>query len=334
VEEAFGDGLAERLRHRIDLLYSDTSRRARVSRLRRHLSYMALAAGAVWRGRRYSGIVFWQQFIGLYWGMISRALGLRGAAGVVLTFIYRQRRGAFGRLQKAILGWALNAESLRSVVCHSSAEIRPYGAAFPAAGHKLVFLPYGVGARKEGVGRGEEQGQGGTVVGEYRGRAYLFSGGTSNRDFRTLAAAAARLDVPVVVACPKEVAGAIEWPRNVEVRVQAYGEAFEELLRWASCVVIPLRDAEVSAGQIVLLKAMREGRPIIVTEGAGTMDYVDEQCAWMVQPGSADEMERAMRRMLADPEESRRRGAEGRRRYEAEFTAARFGGRVADLMKE
>ncbi len=88
----------------------------------------------------------------------------------------------------------------------------------------------------------------------------------------------------------------------------------------ADVVVLPSSYRSESFG-LVLLEAMAAGRPVVSTElGTGT-SFVNQhgETGLVVASGDADALARAVNELLRDPEQSRRMGANGRRRVLQEF---------------
>jgi len=70
---------------------------------------------------------------------------------------------------------------------------------------------------------------------------------------------------------------------------------------------------------VVIMEALALGRPTISTYIAGIPELVDESCGWIIPAGSVDAIAAAMDDALDTPPESLvRKGAEGRRRVEAQ----------------
>ncbi len=79
---------------------------------------------------------------------------------------------------------------------------------------------------------------------------------------------------------------------------------------------------------IVFLEAMGAGLPIVAARAAAVPEVVpDGECGILVAPGDAPALAEALQRLLAEPNERRRLGEEGRRRvarYGAPIVAAQF----------
>jgi len=271
VNKDFANGLCDKLHTNADLLYIDTSRSTRAHVVKRHLSYVVLAVKALSMEHRYNNIIFWQQFIGLYWSALTFRKKSSGGATIFLPMIYKARKGIVGTAYRLFFSLSLSGQALTAAVCHSSEELKYYKKIFPKSKNKIFFIHYGQSSKPEDIEKSPLEAS-----------DYIFSGGTSNRDFAVLVSAAAKVEYQFVVACTRHDVQGINIPRNVIVFNDAYGDKFNALMRSARAVVVTLKNPNISSGQIILLKAMEMGKPIVATKAAGTLDYVDETCAFFL----------------------------------------------------
>ena len=129
-----------------------------------------------------------------------------------------------------------------------------------------------------------------------RGRT-VFAGGDSLRDYRPLIEAAHGLDAEVTIATRRrDLVEEDAAPSNVRVGPVSRNE-YLELMRRARVVVVALAPTvERTAGQTTYTNAMAMGKLIVVTEGIGVRDYVEDGVTGLIVPqGDAD----ALRRTLA-----------------------------------
>ena len=96
---------------------------------------------------------------------------------------------------------------------------------------------------------------------------YLFSGGNTERDYRTLFAAVAGKLIPVVVSCtdPAVLRG-LDVPDNVII-VGAREPHFKRLMAGSRLVALCIKPGLLrGAGEATFLNAMWHGRPVIVAD--------------------------------------------------------------------
>jgi glycosyltransferase involved in cell wall biosynthesis len=138
-------------------------------------------------------------------------------------------------------------------------------------------------------------------VGEERG--YAFSAGRTGRDYEVLARAAQGLEMDLVVLGDVASLEGVTFPDRTKVLVNQPYDRYLELLHGCDFIIVPLSELTRSRGQVVILEAMAIGKPVIVTEAIGTVDYVESgENGLLVPPGDAQALAAAMQRLHEDPE--------------------------------
>lgn len=86
---------------------------------------------------------------------------------------------------------------------------------------------------------------------------------------------------------------------------------------------------------VTLMEAMASGRPVVSTDVGGIAELVaDGESGLLVASGDSDAFADALERLCGDAALRRRMGAAGRRRVREEFDVARWGSRLAELLRE
>lgn len=323
--------VGERLGTRLESLVLKTSWTVRAPKLIRQCFYFLTAVRIARKRTRYRFLIFFQQTIAFHYALRTR-LSRKSAPVAVTPLILRPRRGLWRAARERAARLFVRSRAIDAFMVFSRAEreayARQFGRRFAA---KLVFVPLGGNAPLSPEARAE--GRSDPPAGSGR-RGYHFSGGSSNRDYGTLFRAFSGLGEKLVVSCaPGDLRG-LTVPEEVEIARGSIGEVFLDLLQEADSVLIPLNEADYSSGQIVLIQAMRCGKPIIITKTGGVADYVDERSALFVRPGSAEDIAAAVRRLASEPGLAASLGRAARDAYERDLTPARFSERVADIVRD
>jgi glycosyltransferase involved in cell wall biosynthesis len=138
---------------------------------------------------------------------------------------------------------------------------------------------------------------------------YIFCGGKTRRDFKTLIAAAAALGYPVkIVTTPNEdIAQHGSYleegplPPNVEViRLDGSARPFIELMAASRFVVLPLKPDITGVGIGVYIMAMALGKAVVISEGPATRGVLDENLALVVPPLDEPALRDALARLYTD----------------------------------
>jgi glycosyltransferase involved in cell wall biosynthesis len=168
---------------------------------------------------------------------------------------------------------------------------------------------------------------------EARDDGYLFAGGNSDRDYRTLVEAVRPLDVPVWIALTqRDLLAGVNVPPHVRVEATT-PEGFRQAMAGARLIVVPMRIGTLrSGGQQTCLNAMLLGKPTIAVGRRWAVDFItDGEDGLIIDYEDADGLRRAIRWVLDHPEAARRMGERGRDRA-AWFTTERCMRTIHDLV--
>ena len=310
--KGFCETIGNTLAASIDILFIDTTLKTQTSTVARHFSYIVLALKARAIGNRYSHIIFWQQYIALHWCVFSRLFfNIRpSVSATLLPLIFIKRAGLLGGYAQKYFAYALNFNGLKSVICHSANELDYYNEIFPSLSGKLHFIPFGMDY--DDVERKSAK-----ISGHY-----YFSGGASNRDYEIIIRSALALkDVNFKIACkPENVPKTIEYPSNVEFIFDAYGEEFEQLMADADGIIITLKDLNISAGQIVIMRAMAMGKVVIASNSMGLSNYINDNNAYLIDD-SAQSLIAAINNIQNNKEQADKKAKQVLKDYKESFSS-------------
>jgi glycosyltransferase involved in cell wall biosynthesis len=111
---------------------------------------------------------------------------------------------------------------------------------------------------------------------------------------------------------------------HVQLTGYVSGDTLSRLYREADLFVLPAvvdRKGDTEGLGVVLLEAMRQGRPVLASRVGGIPDIVvHERSGWLVPPGDPDALAEAILAAAADPERTRTVAREGRRRAVEDFS--------------
>lgn len=209
-------------------------------------------------------IVAWQQFFGFFFLLYCQLFHVKRNVNVlVLTFIYKERKGLAGRIYKSFIKNILENPRLKKVVVYSENEVRFYSGIFPSVKDKFIFLPLGISK----IVLKDENNK------FAKSSDYIFTAGASNRDYDFLFSVFKDSKYSVKIACDNLSDRGIS---NIEVLHNVHGNGMFEYLHKCKMVVIPLKNLDISSGQLMLLQAMQMGKPIIVSNNKGIYDYITD----------------------------------------------------------
>ena len=253
--------------------------------------------------------------------LLARRLGLLRRPIVLAAIALSatsQRRGVRGRL------WRFALDQASTVVTYDRSRAEDAAATYPKA--TVRFLPLGIDVdwfTPDGPPPTRDS------------RTVLSVGTNEGKDFPTLLGALPD-DADVVIVTDEVNAEIVRrLAPEVEPRSHVPIEELRDLYRSTTLLVLPLREAQQSSGQTVLLENMACGTPVIVSEVPSVQDYVvDGKTAVLVPPGDVDALRAAITDLLAEPEERTRLGANAARAAREGASAARFGAHLSAILAE
>ena len=280
-------------------------------------SYVVTGYRAFKKIRKYDIVYAWHAVMGLVVAALCRFFHVKRPKIIIAQLIIPQRPASLNQfLRETFIRYAL--KRVDSVIVYSTIESEFFEQRYGNGSTKFTFLPLGIELSNHRPASDDH---------------YIFSGGRSNRDYATLAKAAAGLDCKVKIAAQRFNVADIDLPDNVETFFNVYGENFSRLMAGASIVVIPLERADESSGQLVLLNAMAFGKPIIITRSRGVQDYIrDGENVITVPRQNAFALRTELENLLNSAEERERLGSAAREAVQ-NFTIAKQGERVAACLK-
>lgn len=235
-----------------------------LSPLARHLRYVGLAFDLIRLRRGYDKIFIWQQFVGIYYSLLSKFLRSDRKPYLVYYIIGKPRRGL-----KGIFFVYLYRALFRDPYVSRVYFLTESDYLYDLVDREKRSLHNNMFVFSEFLDRNYNK----YFVGNY-----IFSGGTNNRKFEDIAQmASARQTMRFVVACrPEDFSVRLGDSINLQVRHDAYGEDFEKLLSSCRIAVIPIRHPDVMSGQLVVLKALQAGKAIIISNNNFLQSWIPD----------------------------------------------------------
>jgi glycosyltransferase involved in cell wall biosynthesis len=130
---------------------------------------------------------------------------------------------------------------------------------------------------------------------------YIFSGGFSNRDYDLLLAAKQDIDTPLMIVASEQNQIDASASIGTTVHRDLPEAAFEVLLAKSRVVAMPLLSQGEACGQSVLLRVLRNGKPLIATRHEAIEAYLGPAYPGFVPHGDVDAMRSALIRALREP---------------------------------
>lgn len=311
----------EKIKIKTKLKWEIRYKEGRVStpRFKRIYNYITFPLTTLWKVKlKY--VIAWQQFYGLFLVLYNKLCPIqKDLSVVIMTFIYKKRKGIIGYLYYKFIYYILESKSLQKLVVFSKNEINYYSKIFPKVKAKFEYVPLGIG----------------TITGVYQDndlnkQKYIFTAGSSNRDYKFLISSINQTNYNLKIAC---TGLDISHGNNIEILHGIHGQAMFQYLYNAYIVVIPLQDLEISSGQLMILQALQLGKPIIVTNNKGVYDYILNKQTGFIIPNTYNKLIQTIDLLYQDSELYNKISNAQKAYFKDHFSIEKLGENIANIIQ-
>lgn len=269
--------------------------------------------------REIGTILSYQQFYGLFFAFYCELFHVKKCCRLFIsTFIYRPKAGIAGWLYFRFMRRAVCSRAVDRIICYSAGEPAYYQALFNAPAGRFASVPLGLGDALHG----------GVPFTEPPAEPFILAAGQSNRDYAFLTSALGGTAYQTIVLCGSCPCSSAP---NIHVFRDRYGKAYYDLLAGCSCVVIPLRDARISSGQLALLEAMMFAKPVLATRTSTTAEYIrDGETGFLFS--TQEELLARLHELFSQPALSHQIAQNGRRAFVQEHSLERMADALSVLL--
>jgi hypothetical protein len=283
-------------------------------------AYWHLALKTLRQSRRvdYDVIVAWESKNGFPLAVLRNLLGIRKPKLVILAFAYKGIAIHFRSLGR------LAMRGIDHITVPTIGETEYYNKLLGFSLDKMTFSPLGWYDTFSMLD---------TSGGETSN--YIFAGGRSGRDYRTLFEAMSGLDGRLIVNARKFNVQGLDCPPNVRIHNFMPMREYYALMAKSQFVVLPLQDTPYAVGLGHIVQAMSAGKALVATRTASTVDYIEDgQTGILVAPYDTQDLRSAITHLLIHPEKAKAMGQKARQRYEEKYTFTAFAERTYDVLQK
>lgn len=295
-------------------------RSTKLSNIIRYIKYAVIPFGLFLQRNQYDQIIAWQQFFGLFFAFYCKLFRVKKVNKlIVMTFIYKEKRGVVGRLYRKFFDYVVHSEYIDGFTCVANVECENYSRIFDVPLKKFTYVQWGLPDYSAKYDTSVNQG-------------YIFSAGRSNRDWPFTFAALGNSPYQGKMVCSEgNYSGKYT---NLEVLSNISDEEYYHTLAEAACVVISIKDCSISAGQITLIQAMQFGKPVILTQSDGlTNDYVVNGENGIIVEKDKEALLSAIEILLSNEELYNKLARNGKMLYKEKYSNYRLGKDVGNIAK-
>lgn len=264
------------------------------------------------KSRHIGCVLAWQQMYGILPAFFNRYIFHRRNLNIsIMTFIYKPKNGLGGKLYRWLVNSAISSKNVSNIFVYSQSEVQHYSTIFPKAKEKFHFVKFGLPVSNTNY-----------TDTALKNENYFFSTGFSNRDYEFLINVFNNTPLKLKIACP-HLKTAI--PQNVEILDNCFGEEMKRQMCNSIAVLIPLKNLNISSGQLVFITAMQLGKPLVITDSIPTRTYLDHNIDAIIVPNDIKQWRDAIDKLINDNEFYDKMCRHNRQHSITEFSIDRLG---------
>lgn len=226
----------------------------------------------------------------------------------LLYYIYKPKRVSLAgyeiifnfkhnlRNKAVIFMWRIAVKKVDKLIVMSSSERQYLAKVFRAETDKIKTIPF-YAEDADFIGPATD--------------GYIFAAGRMERDFITLLQALQQTALKAVIVADESQQELLEPLKsdNVKIFYNIPKQQYLKLLEGARMVVVPLYKGAASRGQVVILEAMKYGKPVVCSNVAGTVDYIEDgKTGLLVEAENTSQMRGILERYYDNTEALNRLG--------------------------
>ena len=244
--------------------------------------------------------------VGIFLGLFNRK---KNKNIILCGFLFEQKQNTMyykarvGFVKKALLG-------IDTAVVYAEQEVDYYERILGIR-NKFKFIKYGIDYDADDIYQGNLPSE------------YLFSGGGSDRDYKTLIEAYHHIPQDerpklCIATNPKCLVGLDT--SDITVLTDVVLETFGNVMGRSMCLILSLKDTDISAGHQVLLQGLSRGVPIIVNDIRAIRDYVTDENVIFYKSGDTEQLAKTIMKVYAEIDQESKRSKKNVMLYNEEYT--------------
>lgn len=290
------------------------------AKLKRVIGFYTTPLVFMLKKRKARNVIAWQQFFGILAAFFNKYIFHRRKLSItIMTFIYKPKHGFTGKLFYKLVNSAISSRCVKNIIVFSQDEIRHYEKLFPKAKGKFHFVKLGIPLDSN------------SYYDEDLAREdYFFATGISNRDYKFLINVFSGTAYNLKIACPDI---ATDGQHNIEILTDCFKTDMKRYLYNCKGVAIPLRDLNVSSGQLVFIQSMQFGKPIVITDCGSTRCYLEDGKDAIILPNDVNRWRDAIERISSDKKFYATMSENNRARAVNDFSIAKLGREIGEIVR-
>lgn len=281
------------LKWRVASYYSTGSMKGKINNVKRYYKYFFFSFTVFLKRKHIKNIIAWQQFYGLIFAFYCELFHVKKTSRlIIMTFIYKEKQGFVGKIYFKFINIIVNSKYIDKLICFSKNEVEYYSKVFNLK-NKIEYVPLGIEDYRKYIDKVESE----NLANNEEKQPYFLSVGRSNRDYEFLINSLQDEKYKIKILSDQLENKNIG---NVSIKNNVFSKQYFEELKNCFAVIIPLKNSNISSGQLAILQAMQFKKPIIITKSKSISEYVTNEKNALIIKKDKQELLKAMNRLICD----------------------------------
>lgn len=244
----------------------------------------------------------------MVYGIFCRIFGKRCPVHIAKEFFIEIGNYSKPTLKNRVLSsfYRFSLKNVQAVIVNATGEIPSYSCVLDLPASRFQFIPWPSNINEP------------RMIANHNG--YVLAVGRSLRDWKTFFNAIDGLTLKCIVIATKVDIIGLTIPSNVELLCDIQRDKYLELLKYSKIVCIPLVETNRSTGQASFLEAMAFGKPVIVADVVGAVDYIEPfENGVLYSSGNSDDLRAKIVRLNENEELRKKISENGLRKITEKF---------------
>lgn len=283
----------------------------------RYMKYFMLPFKTFLHRKNIKNVIAWQQFFGFGLSFFLKLFDVKVSPNIyIMEMIYKPKNGLLGRIYFNYVNYSIHNACIKRIFCFSNHEIDLYSKTFNIPKTMFQVLQLGI---EDSYDKFQD------VISD---DGYYLAAGRSNRDYDFLISSWDK-SRKLRIICDS---GDYDSTESIEIIRNVYNDDYLMQLSKCHCVIIPLKDTNISSGQLVVLQAMMLGKPVIVSENLTISEYMTDGNEGIVITNTKQCLDNAIT-SLEDSDYYGKLALNARQKFISGYTVSAMARKVAEVIK-
>lgn len=300
------------------LCVSNKSRKNKFYNIIRYFKYFFFSLRVFFKRKKIDILIGWQAFYAVLFAYYCRLFHVKKKTIVIVkNFIYKPKKGLIGKIYFSFMKKTAASKYIDKLIVSSPSYAEYCSKELGVSIDKFVPLKFGVKDYTNSINNSLEM----------PFDDFVFAIGRSNRDWPFLIDALKDSRYNLVIASDTYDGDMNNLPSNIIVSkdITVANNVSYTYFKNCKCVLVPILDGNIVAGETVVLTALSFSKPVIVTKPSSLSFYIKDNYDGLVINKDKESLLNSLDYLYNDDLKYQELSNNSRKEYESEYSLVKYG---------